>query len=286
MGSPRTRTTHNTPAGPEQLDVVAVPPVTSAATPSTTAVVPASVAAVSAVPSTVTMLVTVAATATTVTTATAVEKAAPVKGTKSKKSWLKCPHPEKQVMEDSASQQGTSGTDHPADSSAWASTSGHNTSMDKEMVLTQAESQDTNMASRRVESTAVPPPPPPSSQKPAATVRETEATMDEDIQAVVDLLVAEGLDGLPSNISMPGRSALTSSRGGTPQYFDLAGHKVTPTRREDRARDLFHGRVTPIMLQVETFSAMDLPEGRRREFVLDHAHLHLLTRSIVGVTKT
>ncbi len=32
------------------------------------------------------------------------------------------------------------------------------------------------------------------------------------------------------------------------------------------------------MLQVETISAVDLPEGRRGEFVLDHAHLHLLDR--------
>ncbi len=63
-----------------------------------------------------------------------------------------------------------------------------------------------------------------------------------------------------------------------PQYFDLSGQKVTPTRREDQARDLFHGKVTPIMLQVETVSAVDLPEGCRSEFVLDHAHLHLLDR--------
>ncbi len=32
------------------------------------------------------------------------------------------------------------------------------------------------------------------------------------------------------------------------------------------------------MLQVETVSAVDLPEGCRSEFVLDHAHLHLLDR--------
>ncbi len=32
------------------------------------------------------------------------------------------------------------------------------------------------------------------------------------------------------------------------------------------------------MLQVETVSAVDLPECRRSEFVLDHAHLHLLDR--------
>ncbi len=144
-------------------------------------------------------------------------------------------------------------------------------------MLTQAESQDTEMASRGVESTAVPPPPP-STQEPAATARETEAAADEDVQAVVDLLVVEGLDGPPSNILMPGRSAPISSGGSMPQYFDLAGHKVTPTRREDRVRDLFHGKFTPIMLQVETVSTVDLPEGCRSEFVLDHAHLHLLDR--------
>ncbi len=98
------------------------------------------------------------------------------------------------------------------------------------------------------------------------------------MQAVADLLVAEGLAGPPSNISTPGRSAPTSSGGGTPQYFDLSGQKVMPTRCEDRARDLFHGKVTPIMLQVETVSAVDLPEGCHGEFVLDHAHLHLLDR--------
>ncbi len=32
------------------------------------------------------------------------------------------------------------------------------------------------------------------------------------------------------------------------------------------------------MLQFETVSAVDLPEGRCGEFVLDHAHLHLLDR--------
>ncbi len=133
-----------------------------------------------------------------------------------------------------------------------------------------------------VESTAVPSPPPPG-QEPAAPAGETlliedESMLAESMQAVANLLVAEGLAGPPSNISTPGRSAPTSSGGGMPQYFDLAGHKVTPTRREDRARDLFHGKVTPIMLQVETISAVDLPEGRRGEFVLDHAHLHLLDR--------
>ena len=66
--------------------------------------------------------------------------------------------------------------------------------------------------------------------------------------------------------------------GGMPQYFDLSGQKVMPTRCEDQARDLFNGKVTPIMLQVETVSAVDLPEGRCGEFVLDHAHLHLLDR--------
>ncbi len=63
-----------------------------------------------------------------------------------------------------------------------------------------------------------------------------------------------------------------------PQYFDLAGHKVMPTRCEDQARDLFHRKVTLIMLQVETVSVVDLTEGRRGEFVLDHAHLHLLDK--------
>ncbi len=145
-------------------------------------------------------------------------------------------------------------------------------------MATQAESRDPEMASREVEMTAVPLPPPPSTQEPAATARETQAAVDEDVQAVANLLVAEGLGGLPSNISTPGRSVPTSSGGGTPQYFDLSGQKVMPTRHEDRARDLFHGKVTPIMLQVETVSAVDLPEGCHGEFVLDHAHLHLLDR--------
>ncbi len=224
----------------------------------------------------VTTSVTVAATATTATAVTAVEKAAPVKSTKSKKSWLKRPRLEKQAAEDSASQQEMPGTDHPEDSSVQASTSRRSTDMDEEIALTQEESQGTNTASKGVGLTGVPPPPPPSSQVPAATARETAAAVDKDIQAVVDLLVAEGLDGPPSNISTPGRSALTSSGGSTPQYFDLAGHKVMTTRREDRARDLFHGKVTLIMLQVETVSAVDLPEGRWGEFVLDYAHLHLL----------
>ena len=124
----------------------------------------------------------------------------------------------------------------------------------------------------------MPPPPPPPVQEPAATAGETSAVIEESMQAVADLLVAEGLDGPPSNISTLGRSAPTSSGGGMPQYFDLSGQKVTPTRHEDQARDLFHGKVTPIMLQVETVSMVDLPEGRRGEFVLDHAHLHLLDR--------
>ncbi len=134
------------------------------------------------------------------------------------------------------------------------------------------------MASKGVELTAVPPPPPPPVQEPAATAGETSAAVEESVQVVADLLVVEGLDGPLSNISTPGRSVPTSSGGGMPQYFDLSGQKVTPTRREDRARELFHGKVTPIMLQVETVSVVDLPEGRRSEFVLDHAHLHLLDR--------
>ncbi len=260
------------PAGPDWPDTAATPPVTSAAMPSTTAVAPTS----TAMPSMVTMPVT---TTTAVTTATTVEMAVPVKGTKSKKSRLKCACPEKPVTTDSASQQETSGTDHPEDPSAWASTLGHDTDGGEESVLTQAESQDTETASGGVESTAVPPPPPPSTQEPAATARETQAAADKDVQAVADLLVAEGLDGLPSNISTLGRSAPTSSGGSMPQYFDLSGQKVMPTRHEDWARDLFHGpKVTPIMLQVETVSAVNLPEGCRGKFVLDHTHLHLLDR--------
>ncbi len=165
------------------------------------------------------------------------------------------------AAEDSASQQDEPGTDHPKDPP-------EQTGAD-----TRDEHEET--ASEGVELTAVPPPPPPPEQEPAALAGETSPVEDESVQVVANLLVAEGLDGLPSNISTPGRSAPTSSGGGTPQYFDLAGQKVMPTRREDWARDLFHGKV---MLQVETVSAVDLPEGRRSEFVLDHAHLHLLDR--------
>ncbi len=239
--------------------------------PSTTVVVPAS----TAMPSVATTPVTMTA---VVSTATTVETVVPVKGAKTKKSRLKRACPEKLMAMDSASQQETSWTDHPEDPSARASTVEHDMDKGEELVATQVESRDTEMASGEVETTAVPPPPPPSMQEPAATAREAQAAVDEDVQAVVDLLVAEGLDGLPSNISTPGRSAPTSSGGGMPQYFDLSGQKVTPTRHEDRVRDLFHGKVTPIMLQVETVSVVDLPEGRCSELVLDHAHLHLLDR--------
>ncbi len=91
------------------------------------------------------------------------------------------------------------------------------------------------MASGGVEPTAVPPPPPPPVQEPAATAGETSAAVEESVQAVADLLVVEGLDGPPSNISTPGRSVPTSSGSSMPQYFDLSGQKVTPTRREDWA---------------------------------------------------
>ena len=123
------------------------------------------------------------------------------------------------------------------------------------------------------------PPSSPPVQEPTATAGEMLTVVEESVQAVADLLVAEGLAGPPSNISTPGRSAPTSSGGGMPQYFDLSGQKVTPTRYEDQVRDLFHGKVTLIMLQVETVSVVDLPEGCRGEFVLDHAHLHLLDRN-------
>ncbi len=55
--------------------------------------------------------------------------------------------------------------------------------------------------SKRVESTAVPPPPPSPEQEPAATAGKMSTVVDESVQAVADLLVAEGLAGPPSNIS-------------------------------------------------------------------------------------
>ncbi len=251
------------PAGEDRADEVAVPPVTLAATPSTTAAAPTT----TAMPSVATTQVT---TITAVPTATAAEAVTePAKDAKSKKSknWkLKRARRVEPEKMDSASLQGAPGIDHPRDPSAWAG--------EEERAMDEPE----ETASKGVESTAVPPPPPSPEQEPAATVGKTSTVVDESVQAVADLLVAEGLAGPPSNISMPGRSAPTSSGGGTPQYFDLSGQKVMPTRHEDRARDLFHGKVTPIMLQVETISAVDLPEGRCGEFVLDHAHLHLLDR--------
>ncbi len=211
----------------------------------------------------------VAATAvTTVTAATATTAAmtAAAPG-KKPKNWKLSRGRRAKAVEDSASQQDEPGTDHPEDH--------------PEQGGADTQEEPREPVSGGVEPTAVPSPPPPPEQEPAAPVGETlliedESTLVESVQAVANLLVAEGLAGPPSNISTPGRSAPTSSGGGTPQYFDLAGHKVTPTRREDQAQDLFHGKVTPIMLQVETISAVDLPEGRRGEFVLDHAHLHLL----------
>ncbi len=246
------------PAGTDRSDDAAAPPVTLAATPSTTAAAPATTATLSVATTAVTTV-----TAATVTTA-AVTAAVPAQ--KSKNWKLKRGRRAKST-EDSASQQDEPGTDHPEDPPEQASAD------------TQEEPREPE--SRGVEPTAVPSPPPPPEQEPAAPAGETplvedESALAESVQAVANLLVAEGLAGLPSNISVPGRSAPTSSGGGTPQYFDLAGHKVMPTRREDRARDLFHGKVTPIMLQVKTISVVDLPEGRRGEFVLDHAHLHLL----------
>ena len=246
------------PAGADWSDEAAAPPVTSAAMPSTTAAAPAK----TATPSVATMLVT---TTTAAPTATAAEMAAvPVKGTKAKNWKLKRTCCAKAAAMDS--RQEMPGTDHPEDPSVWASTTERDADKPEET------------ASGGVELTAVPPPPPPPVQEPAATAGETLAAMEESVQVVADLLVAEGLDGLPSNISMPGRSVPTSSGGGMPQYFDLLGQKVMPTRHEDQAQDLFHGKVTLIMLQVKTVSAVDLPEGRRGDFVLDHAHLHLLDR--------
>ncbi len=251
------------PAGEDWADEAAVPPVTSAAMPSTTAAAPAT----TATPSVATTLVT---TITAAPAATAAETATePVKDAKSKKSknWkLKRTRRAELEKTDSTSQQGAPGTDHPGDPSAWVS----------------AEERDADKleetASKGVESTAVPPPPPSPEQEPAATAGKASTVVDESVQAVADLLVAEGLAGPPSNISMPGRSAPTSSGGGMPQYFDLSGQKVTPTRHKDRARDLFHRKVTTIMLQVEMISVVDLPEGCHGEFVLDHAHLHLLDK--------
>ncbi len=246
------------PAGADRSDEAAVPPLTSPAMPSTTVAVPAT----TATPSVATMPVTTTTAAPTVTAAEMV--AAPVKGAKAKNWKLKCTCCTRAAAMDSL--QEMSGTDHPKDPSVRASVTEHDADEPEEM------------ASGGVEPTAVPPPPPPPVQEPAATAGEALAAVEESVQAVADLLVAEGLDGPPSNISMPGRSAPTSSGGGMPQYFDLSGQKVTPTRREDQARDLFHGKVTPIMLQVETVGMVDLPEGCHGEFVLDHAHLHLLDR--------
>ncbi len=240
------------PAGADRSETAVAPPVTSAATPSTTVAVPA----VTAMPS----VVTTAVTTTPAAVATTAAETATAPAKKSKNWKLKRGRRAKAV-EDSASQQDEPGTDHPTDPPE----------------QTGAEEQE-ETTSKGGELTAVPPPPPPPGQEPAAPAEETSPVEDESVQAVANLLVAEGLDGPPSNISMPGRSVPTSSGGSTPQYFDLAGHKVTPTRHEDWARDLFHGKVTPIMLQVETVSVVDLPEGRRNEFVLDHAHLHLLDR--------
>ncbi len=240
------------PAGTDRSETAVVPLVTSAATPSTTAAAPT----VTAMPSVVTTVVTMTLAA--VATTAAETATAPAKESKNGK--LKRGRRAK-AAEDSASQQDEPGTDHPMDPPEQAGVE---------------EQEETT--SEGGESTAVPPPPSPPGQEPAAPAEETSPVEDESVQAVVNLLVAEGLDGPPSNISTPGISAPTSSGGGTPQYFDLAGHKVMPTRREDRAWDLFHGKVTPIMLQVETVSAVDLPEGHRNEFVLDQAHLHLLDR--------
>ena len=240
------------PAGADRSETAVVPPVTSAAMPSTTAAVPA----ITVTPSVVTMAVTTTPAA--VATTAAETATAPAKKSK---NWKLKRGRRAKAAEDSASQQDEPGTDHPTDPPE----------------QTGAEEQE-ETTSKGVESTAVPPPPPPPGQEPAAPAEEMSPVEDESVQAVANLLVAEGLDGPPSNISMPGRSAPTSSGGGMPQYFDLAGHKVMPTRHEDRAWDLFHGKVTPIMLQVKTVSAVDLPEGRQSEFVLDHAHLHLLDR--------
>ncbi len=205
------------PAGADQSGTAEAPPVTSAATPSTTAAAPATTATTSVANTLVT-------TTTAVPTATVAETAAvPVKGAKSKNWKLKRACRAKAAAMDSVSQQETPGTDHPKDPSVWASTTERSTDEPKEM------------ASRGVEPTAVPPLPPPPVQEPAATAGETSAAVEESVQVVADLLVAEGLDGPPSNISMPGRSAPTSSGGGTPQYFDLSGQKVMPTRCEDRA---------------------------------------------------
>ena len=248
------------PAGTDRSDDAAAPPVTSAAMPSTTAAAPAT----TAMPSVATTAVTTA-TAVTATTAAGMT-AAPGK---KPKNWKLSRGRRAKAAEDSTSQQDKPGTDHPEDHPEQGSAD------------TREESREP--VSGGVESTAVPSPPPPPGQEPAAPAGkmpliEDESALVESVQAVANLLVAEGLAGPPSNILTPGRSAPTSSGGSTPQYFDLAGHKVTPTRREDRARDLFHGKVTPIMLQMETISAVDLPEGRWGEFVLDHAHLHLLDR--------
>ncbi len=203
------------PAGADRSDEAAAPPVTSAAMPSTTAAAHTT----TAMPSVATTSVT---TTTAAPTATAAEMAAaPVKGAKAKNWKLKCTCHAKAAAMDS--QQETSGTDHPKDPSARAS------------VIECDADKPEETASRGVELTAVPPPPPPPVQEPVATAGETLAAIEESVQAVADLLVAEGLDGPPSNISMPGRSAPTSSGGGTPQYFDLSGQKVMPTRHEDQA---------------------------------------------------
>ncbi len=227
------------PAGADQSETVVAPPVTSAATPSTTAAAPA----VTAMPSVVTMAVTTTPAA--VATTAAETATAPAKKSK---NWKLKRGRRAKAAEDSASQQDEPGTDHPTDPPE----------------QTGAEERE-ETTSEGGESTAVPPPPPPPGQEPAAPAEETSPVEDESVQAVANLLVAEGLDGPPSNISTPGISAPTSSGGGTPQYFDLAGHKVMPTRCKDQAQDLFHRKVTPIMLQVETVSVVDLPEGRRNE---------------------
>ncbi len=191
------------PAGADQSDEAAAPPVTSAATPSTTA----AARTTTATPSVATMPVTMT---TAVPTATAAETVVvPVKGTKAKNWKLKRTRHAKAAATDS--QQETPGTDHPEDTSAWASMTEH------------AVDEPEEMASRGVEPTAVPPPPPPPVQEPAATAGETSAAVEESVQGVADLLVAEGLDGPPSNISTPGRSAPTSSGAVCPStliYWD------------------------------------------------------------------
>ncbi len=200
------------PAGADQSETAVAPAVTSAAMPSTTAAAPT----ITATPSVATTAVTTTPAA--VATTAAEMAAAPAK--KSKNWKLKQGHQAK-AAEDSASQQDEPGTDHPKDP--------------PEQTGADARDEPEETASEGVELTAVPPPPPSPEQEPAAPAGETSPVEDESIQAVVNLLVAEGLDGPPSNISTPGRSVPTSSGGGMPQHFDLAEQKVMPTRREDRA---------------------------------------------------